>query len=1064
MTTVTPMPTAMPAEKNLRVVVVVDTTGSMGHYCTSLSDTLPQIFSVLRVLTAGRGQVDIVAYEDYCDGTNLLRTCYGDEAAATKFAGGLRAGGGGDTPEASKTALNEVVRHLREAEEMHTIVLFYTDAPPHSARTGGSNYEKEKKALAQMQPGADWMAITRALREVGVSKTYTFVPPHHDDVVVRFQALLGPVVTLPDTWPATITKMTMGVLLQLMGQDFADEALGACVTRFVSGPALDGLSESLCAGYLEASVRNETRAGDSAKVEQLVLMGFGDAVAVEALRRSDGNAEVAVDLLVRWRGVVVEDEQQKNAGLVSLQRGTLDFAPVEGWACDLQALAPLFEKDESFREVVFRTLRELIVPDKAERALALTYNRVVGLLWRLACRRREDDRLAGLAEALSQCVGNLEGEQQTQLRTWIDESYDRSAEVCELVAGAGAGAGVYVLEAGPGVVLPSKDDMRSLVHSPTPAVLAAVQKLLTCVVFVDATQADAMELPHTSPTDGSGKVPLWAPAAFDDHQLFSMLPSLALPGLLVTQYPACIIAILAYLSGNEHLKGRAAALLERVKGRWIPKIEKLEDYPEILAAGFVRLVVRVPEFLTEEETALYGTIDKVLRVRKAQNMRVDVRCGYRPKKERLYHDEKAVCSQCKTARSLTLMKGGVCGLCHEAATRAQRGDDAAAGDGPASAEPAEGQSHLAECKTCSVVYAVVNPALLNVAPKCWYCRTGGVAPAVECTGCRNRFVRPDGVAEGAATTCGECAHRPTDCVHVEEAVYSKLQAENPVLYGLLGHTPADEEALSSTMSTYKLWNKHPELFAEPSAEAVAETATPALTWKKHSVMNAAEVCAQITTRVSKGDLADMCNLCFEDVAVAGLESACGTCSNVACQKCLKAWYSSMKPGCVYTPTLGLCPFCKRRPLGSTLAKYNKRACAVVTSKKHRVGEDELRADMCYAWCATCYKVKEAFPKVCGARVDEDRIKAFRCHGCVEDAARKEAEAAALRKGVAETALADPASLQCPKCAAPTFKAHGCNHISCLCGCEWCWECGGDFTNEDIYAHMMDAHGGIGIEY
>ena len=42
-----------------------------------------------------------------------------------------------------------------------------------------------------------------------------------------------------------------------------------------------------------------------------------------------------------------------------------------------------------------------------------------------------------------------------------------------------------------------------------------------------------------------------------------------------------------------------------------------EDYPEILNAEFIRLVQRVPEFLTDSERELYERLNGILRVRRA---------------------------------------------------------------------------------------------------------------------------------------------------------------------------------------------------------------------------------------------------------------------------------------------------------------------------------------------------------------------------------------------------------------------------------------------------------------
>lgn len=49
---------------------------------------------------------------------------------------------------------------------------------------------------------------------------------------------------------------------------------------------------------------------------------------------------------------------------------------------------------------------------------------------------------------------------------------------------------------------------------------------------------------------------------------------------------------------------------------------------------------------------------------------------------------------------------------------------------------------------------------------------------------------------------------------------------------------------------------------------------------------------------------------------------------------------------------------------------------------------------------------------------------------------------------------------CPKCKVLTFKDGGCNHISCPCGCHWCYKCGEGFSTADkCYSHLTKKHGG-----
>jgi hypothetical protein len=53
----------------------------------------------------------------------------------------------------------------------------------------------------------------------------------------------------------------------------------------------------------------------------------------------------------------------------------------------------------------------------------------------------------------------------------------------------------------------------------------------------------------------------------------------------------------------------------------------------------------------------------------------------------------------------------------------------------------------------------------------------------------------------------------------------------------------------------------------------------------------------------------------------------------------------------------------------------------------------------------------------------------------------------------------PGSKRCPRCKLPVFKTEGCNHITCRCGCHWCYVCQMGFDRSgDVYEHMDKEHG------
>merc|ERR1712130_310763 len=136
------------------IYFVIDTTGSMSNYISSLNQVLDQIFTMIKILFAGKASLHIISYKDYCDkkvieechdgksgqsqsGTdgNMEWPCpactFANKASANRcelcnavkpppidnklkqwVRSHLIASGGGDTPEAAKTALNVLYEYI----------------------------------------------------------------------------------------------------------------------------------------------------------------------------------------------------------------------------------------------------------------------------------------------------------------------------------------------------------------------------------------------------------------------------------------------------------------------------------------------------------------------------------------------------------------------------------------------------------------------------------------------------------------------------------------------------------------------------------------------------------------------------------------------------------------------------------------------------------------------------------------------------------------------------------------------------------------------------------------
>jgi hypothetical protein len=136
---------------DLELMIVMDTTGSMGGQIEDLRSTLGTIVSVLSRLTKNL-KVGVVAYRDHGDeyvvrGFALRRVEPDNEGMRElrRFIEGMNADGGGDFPEAVTEAMNAATLAsagwtplAKLPERSKQIILIVADAPGHDSRASGS--------------------------------------------------------------------------------------------------------------------------------------------------------------------------------------------------------------------------------------------------------------------------------------------------------------------------------------------------------------------------------------------------------------------------------------------------------------------------------------------------------------------------------------------------------------------------------------------------------------------------------------------------------------------------------------------------------------------------------------------------------------------------------------------------------------------------------------------------------------------------------------------------------------------------------------------------------------
>lgn len=1001
---------ASAAPERAVLYIVMDKTGSMGSFIKSLATTLPQVFDIAQILFEGSLEVRVVSYEDYCNPKiPAIATEFSAEPEKIMaFAARLRPSGGGDCPEATRTAFNCVIEDIAATQAARALVVHYTDAPPHHAVTGGTNWKRETEALKDTELKGSWVGMSKRLRELQVP-VFTFLPNHScNSATPRFHALMGTVVALAATTPEAVTRATVGLLTLLTGSDFEE--------RFTAGMTLR---------HFDCELPWDDMENDGASCG--VLPGSKDG-----------------SVLGRLKAAIVPNYTIKTA--------PFKVEPVQFLCRDLGLLAKRFKEDVAFQDVVFRALARIFTPTNVS---AVTYNPIIGTLWRLGCRMRGDERLEKLKDALSLCVTSTTGAQQAQLQEWIEESYDMTEEILEIVNRVPAEQHfpAFMLDPACASMLPDKKTLRSITQSPTKEVLQQVQAVLTHLMIVK-------ERPKGE--ESAAYIPL----AMASRDVFQLVPHLVCPGSLFSLRPSGMLAILAFLANESGpLREQAEQFLEAWKGQWIPSFEKVEDFPEIMAAEFVRLVHRVPQFLTEEEAAVYHRLYKILRLRLAKKAQFTAEVPYIPKLRDETLDHKVACTECKEMRSLSLvLADGRCAICFTAAKYREAGDEEGVlgfTDVAEMTNDKERRSHLVQCRTevCSALYAVVQYDKLGVAPKCYYCRENTVAPTYTCVTCQNRFVMPPGATD--ITECAQCQAEPSKRATKVEMTFGELVAQNKgMCMELFGFSDEDVATIysPSSGSLFKLYTRFPEIFAERNVEEVKEAPSAVLHLNMKPILNTAELMEKVRGELLTGSLEGLCCLCYSDCPVNALQSACGKCNTSVCSDCLGTWYRQAAPGQLVLPTHLTCPFCKRQPSGTTLKRFNRPMCTINRNQALAAWDPA----MFYAWCAGCYQVKPLVAIECGGG-SVPEVHDWNCEGCRRAAEeRRAAQALAQPSGATRSVMV---TKTCPACQVETEKDGGCHHMACTCGAHWCWTCGEDCTDEDIYDHLLTEHGGIfGEEY
>ena len=1053
-----------PASEVYDLLILVDATASMSNYLASLRQSLPQVISI-SALTNCFERIGLLAYRDYCD-KDIVDWSGWTQPSLPKnvkqpdlveISSKLQATGGGDWPEATKTGLSEAYKQMRA--EATTLILLYTDAPPHvdGEDNGYKHAIKEREALSDAKKSGkhgklftDWVTAAQTLRTSNKkAHVISILDRGFTQAESSFYTFLSAVTDGASMYvtgaPADISQTTVEVLLAWMG---VHKAGAESVT----------LPAQLCR-YTDAS-------------QILLVQSETDKLANDFFpARTD----------VRISNVKKDTKFEK----IKLSTEVLNkYLPKK--VSPLQDFSKTYKNSKAYRELVVRQLRDIIERDVS----AISLNPVFGSLWRTFCNDRSDEN-SHRQELLDLFGRKIEGlrnaDNKARMKTWLEESYDYTAEVQEAIARVPESKRFPCVCLDPTLtfVRPETDDdeedsenkpitsfrrdeLLEIGRSCDWRILRRLGRVLTRLTFIESEEAMPAHIAKTAETDVP-RIPMALASPEYDQRFWSILLHIVVPGTMLSVRPAALVAALAIRLGIEPLIPAA----EEAMKLWGLKWNDIE-VPETWNVNCLSLILDADKAYREKhrgndnEEAAVGLLrrkDRALFERLVDykmlelNLRTTLtaRVGWTPNQSTLPIGPVVMCNACEYPRSVTIMgPENVCGMClfeyessehaeKSKSTRVSKSDD----------ETSNAVWYECATQTCRAQYVVYNVEQLNVRPKCHYCRQQGSvpdekkqaspAPVVECATCLSRIIWPVEYRSGSDMsdwTCVACTTGVKSIIDAETNATS-LRDENGIEWLLRNDgsklkDPFNGRTLYHTASTAVPLND----FVDKVQVLPALGQEVDLFFRGKLIRNTPSLLDQLHSWVSRRRTeSGTCSLCFTNFKKHNLLPACGRtgCSQRICNSCLSGWYGLNRAGRIINTAALNCPFCRRRPTPKTLAKYGTGIHAVGNLAE----AVQHSGSWIYAWCGGCGYAKEYLERVCAAGAPPD-LQNWTCDDC----RAKKSEVRRTR--------------DCPSCGTPTQKTGGCDHIQCTvpgCGAHWCFFCGKKSNAHEIYEHMRKEHGG-----
>ncbi|KAH9860388.1 hypothetical protein J1614_011719 [Plenodomus biglobosus] len=572
------------------LLILVDATYSMYDYLESLKTSLPKVIAISN-LTSSFERIGLLAYRDYSEagrtsdgllewsgwydrGSEAQDSITAEQLMAT--ASRLEPIGGGDFPEATKTGLAKA--HALMREEATTIILLYTDAPPHcwmvADKDHGSNYHAEQIALKipTLYAGfesqfADWVTACNQLRH-GPRKAHVFClldqslnkrPMNSGYYTYLSTITRGACLTLIDSKPHSIAQVTVDVLLAWMEAEKAGvekSRISAKLMRYKNGQDITRIKDE------KDPIANRYFYAHSPpfNVSQQHLKAAAEKRLTEQMQ--DNIAEVLLD----------SDILKK-------------FLPKR--STPVANFADRYARDVQYKQLVVDQLRAIIKTD----VTSMSLNPVFGSLWRAVCSDRENPARDELLTDFSLHVDRIaKADEKAQMKNWLEGSYDYAADILETLNAVPEAEQYPCVFLDPTIEFAQatnkhepddqdaddsdrplaafrRDELLEIGRSCDGRILRRLGKVLTQLTYVES----ASKLPlHIAATTNAQvpRIPLALASAEFKHEFWKILLHAILPGTMLAKRPATLLAALSIRIGLKPLFECASTAMLFWRDKW----------------------------------------------------------------------------------------------------------------------------------------------------------------------------------------------------------------------------------------------------------------------------------------------------------------------------------------------------------------------------------------------------------------------------------------------------------------------------------------------------------------